>query len=518
MSQQALKLVISPMRSSSFLVRAPIGLPSQAPKRVKLAWTPNPGPQVSFLACPATEVLYGGMLGGGKTDALLADFTSQVHVPGYSGLFIRKSYPELLQVIRRSHRIYPALGGRYHKTEKVWTFPSGATLRFGYVTSYEDALRYASDEYQWIAIDECTHIPFDAFELLSTRLRGAASLGLSCYIRLSANPNGKHMLWVRQRFIEGKAPMKEYLDEDTGVTRAFIPADMSKTPQLAGTGYAERLKGLGEAERKALLEGDWYAYEGSVFNLERGIHIWTWQQFNEHHALENEHRNKPPRDWTRFRSLDWGFAHPFACYWYAVDYEGRAWVYREWYGVAKDDKGKVQANVGARLEPATVAEKMARIEKEAGERIAVGWTGPDLGSKVRADQGSGRTIESHFADHGVLWSYWTASPGSRLAGKMALHQRLRYERDPETGDIKEWPGIIFIDEETTHAQRTIPSLEYDQHQPEQVDTDGEDHAYDSISGFCKMKPWQPIKREESEHARLRRLAQKSKGGPAWMRR
>lgn len=495
--------ILRPTRrpSSSFLAKAPIGPASR--KRVTVVWTPNPGPQVAFLACPNDRVLYGGKLGGGKTDALLADYLGQVHLAGYNGLFIRRSYPELLQVIRRSQRIYPAFGGKYNKTEKLWTFPSGATLRFGFVTSYEDALRYASDEYQWIGIDECTHVPFEAFELLTTRLRGADELGLKCYVRLSANPNGRHMLWVRQLFIEGKAPLTTYHDDETGISSCFIPADMA--PQLLGTGYDKRLLGLGEKERKALLGGDWYAYEGSVFTLEPGIHTWTWQQFRERTGLD-----AIPAEWTRFRTLDWGYAKPFACYWYAVDYEGRAYVYREWYGAASDGKGGVQANVGARLEPEKVAEKIASIERESGERIATGWAGPDLWNGGRGDYGGARKLVEPFTAAGVMWQPWDARPGSRLAGKTSLHQRLAYSRDAE-GGVSEWPGIVFIAEETPNAQRTLPALEYDKHQPELVDTDGEDHAYDSLSGFTKMRPWAPTPAKD-ERSLFRRQGDRRKAG------
>lgn len=446
----------------------------------RVLWAPNPGPQRAFLACPADWALYGGQVGGGKTDALLADFLGQAHLAGYTGLFIRKSYPELLQVIRRSQAIYPALGGKYRITEKTWVFPSGASLRFGYVTSYEDALRYASDEYQWIAVDECTHVPWDAIELLTTRMRAKEELGLRCYLRLSANPNGKHMLDIRARFIEERDPWEVYEDAETGIASVFIPSTLADTPQLAETGYGKRLLVLGEAERKALAEGDWYAYEGSVFTLLPGVHTWTWAQF-----LERTGQQRPPTEWRRYRSYDHGLAAPGACYWYAVDQRGRAFVYRELYTVAVDGKGKVRPNVGLGLEPRAVARMIAT--RSEGEDYTASWSGRDLFDEVRADHAGGVRLVSHFTAEGVSFgSAWTTGPGSRVAGKAALHERLAC-RDAH-GRVNRMPMLVFITEECPHAIRTLPALEYAKHDPEQVDDTGEDHAFDSLAGWCKMNP------------------------------
>lgn len=462
------------------LLRAPISIapkPTVRETGIRVLWMPNPGPQTAFLACPYDWVLYGGQVGGGKTDALLADFLHQVHLPGYAGLFIRKSYPELLQVIRRSHQIYPALGGRYKVTEKTWFFPGGATLRFGYVTKYDDAIRYSSDEYQWIAIDECTHVPWPAIELLSTRLRASKALGLRCYLRLSANPNGRHMLDIRNRFIDGREPWKVY--HDGKVTQVFIPARLEDTPQLAGTGYDDRLEVLGEAEKKALRGGDWYAYEGRVFTLTRGVHVWTWAEFE----ARTGHK-RPPTTWRRYRCYDYGTAAPSACYWIALDSApphgtGRAIVYREDYTVTPDGKGGWKANKGLNLPPRDAAKRLARLSE--GETYAGSWAGRDLFDDPRADTGNGAPIASHFQAEGVRFQAWKVGGGSRLAGKVALQQWLAPRADGAA-------GLVFIQEECEHALRTLPALDYAKNDPEQVDDSGEDHAFDALAGWAKMAP------------------------------
>jgi len=461
----------------------------------KVAWKPNPGPQAAFLACPVREILYGGAKGGGKTDAIGPKALKHIERYGQwaTVLILRENYPQLTEIMERMRPLCLLLGGRYNKVEKTWRFPSGARIIFGHLSDGADP--YWGQEYSLIIIDEVTRTiktESDYLKLLGS-LRN--SHGIPCSVVLTSNPGGEGHNWVKARFMSAP-PLTVIKDERTGLERVFIPARLEDNPQL-GPEYRLQLEQMGEAERRAFLEGDWSAFEGSVFKLEQGIHIWTWAQFRERTG-----KDRPPKEWTRFRSMDWGYAKPFGIYWYAVDYEGRAYVYREWYGIAKDGKGQFIPNEGARLAPEKVAEKIAAIEQNAAEAIASGWTGPDLFFEVRQDQAGGKKIVDHFTEKGLFWEAWTASSGSRVAGKMALHQRLDYERGDD-GSILEYPGLIFIAEECPHAIRTIPALEYDEHQPEQVDTDGEDHAYDSISGFCKMKPWNPPPKKEAESDWLR---------------
>ena len=93
-----------------------------------IGWKPQPGPQTMFCQSPAFECLYGGAVGGGKTDALLVEGLRQVNNPNYWAILFRRTTKELFWVIERSRQLFPALvpGCRFNQTEKVWTFPSGA--------------------------------------------------------------------------------------------------------------------------------------------------------------------------------------------------------------------------------------------------------------------------------------------------------------------------------------------------------------------------------------------------------
>lgn len=465
-------------------------------------WRAHPGPQTRALESSTRELLYGGAAGAGKTDFLVVDALAHVHRHGAhaKALLLRESYPQLAEIVDRADALYPAAGGRYSKSERTWRFPSGGRVLFGHLA--DGPRPYWGQEYTYLGIDEITRAGLSERDYLTLLARVRSAHGVPCRIRATTNPGGEGHQWVKARWIDVVPPLTRFTDPQTGHERIFIPGRLADNPSLAETDYGKSLEALPDADRRAFLEGDWNAYQGQVFLLEPGIHTWTWAQFAERTGHE-----RPPREWLRYVVMDWGYAKPRAMYWIAVDYDGRAYVYREWYGVARDARGQVQPNVGDRLEPGTVAERIAGIEyatdAEKRERIAMRWTGPDLDQHGRGDHGGGKPISEHFAAQGIYWAHWNAAPGSRVAAKMALHQRLHYERG------KDWPGLVFIAEECPHALRTIPALEYDRHRVEDVDTDGEDHAYDAIKGFCLMRPWSPVKLPEPKMPWERRAERKA---------
>src|SRR5438874_12107887 len=114
-----------------------------AVKERPVLWKPNPGPQTEFLACPAREVLLGGSVGGGKTDALLMSALSQVANPLHRAIIFRRSFPQLRDLIGRSHELFLPLGAGYNKQDKQWRFPSDAIVEFGFLDADEDKYNYA---------------------------------------------------------------------------------------------------------------------------------------------------------------------------------------------------------------------------------------------------------------------------------------------------------------------------------------------------------------------------------------
>lgn len=241
--------------------------------------------QETFLAAPEFEVLYGGAAGGAKTDALLIDalglHQQAMETKGYQALLIRRTYPDLRDMIERSLELYPAVspGARYHKNDHVWEFPGGGKVEFGHLQYDIDRFRYRGRAFQYLGIDELTLFPTPAsYVYLFSRVR-TIDPGLKCYIRSTTNPDGPGFGWVKRRWQIPDAGTETYqrqvlTDEASGreftVERRFIPARLEDNPALWGGDYLKALLLLPPEQRKALRLGRWddRAVEGAYYARE----------------------------------------------------------------------------------------------------------------------------------------------------------------------------------------------------------------------------------------------------------
>lgn len=232
----------------------------------ELLWSPT-AKQSEFLSSPDDEVLFGGAAGGGKSDALIMDALGYSQrgydTPKYRALLIRKTFPQLREIVDRTRAIYPRIieGAEYKEAAREWHFPSGAKIIFGYCERDPDVLQYQGQEFQWIGIDELGHFATSyVYEYLTSRLRSSEK-GMRCYMRASCNPGPK---WIMQRFgiTKGGQASRVVLDvEGRQFVRSFVPSFLSDNIHLEGTGYRERLLQLPDAERQMLLEGRWDVFD-----------------------------------------------------------------------------------------------------------------------------------------------------------------------------------------------------------------------------------------------------------------
>ena len=151
---------------------------------------PNEGPQKDFLAAPEKDVLYGGAAGGGKSYAMLIDPLRYCHNSVHRALILRRSMPELRELIDKSRELYPKAfkGAKFREVEKLWNFPSGAKIEFGFLERDSDVYRYQGQAYSWIGFDEITHLPTEfGWNYLASRLR-TTDPNLKTYLRCTANP------------------------------------------------------------------------------------------------------------------------------------------------------------------------------------------------------------------------------------------------------------------------------------------------------------------------------------------
>jgi len=228
---------------------------------------PNDGPQTEFLAAGEKDVLYGGAAGGGKSYAMLVDPLRYAHKKAHRALILRRSMPELRELIDKSRELYPKAfpGCKFREVEKLWNFPSGAKIEFGFLEKDADVYRYQGQAYSWIGFDEITHLPTEfGWNYLASRLR-TTDPDIETYLRCTANPGGVGAHWVKKRYVESADPNKSFVGKD-GLSRKFIPAKLDDNPYLAQDGrYEQMLKALPPIQRRQLLEGNWDVAEGAAF-------------------------------------------------------------------------------------------------------------------------------------------------------------------------------------------------------------------------------------------------------------
>ena len=185
-----------------------------------------------------------------------------VDAPGYAALLLRRSYADLKLPGALMDRAQEWLGGtaaRFNAHSSIWTFPSGATLAFGYLENENDKYRYQSSELQYIGFDELTQFSESQYRYLFSRLRRLKDSDIPLRMRSASNPGGVGHEWVRARFV----------DHPNDPQRIYIPARLADNPHLDQEGYIANLNELSAVERAQLLEGDWQVHpEGVMFERE----------------------------------------------------------------------------------------------------------------------------------------------------------------------------------------------------------------------------------------------------------
>ena len=443
-----------------------------------IVWTPQPR-QRAFQSRPEYEALYGGADGGGKSDALLAEALRQVHIPHYRAIIFRKTYPELSELIDRSMEIYMRAypKAKYNGSAHVWVFPSGAKILFGAMQHTKDRTKYQGRRFDFIAFDELTHFTWDEYSYMFSRNRPNGP-GTRVYLRATTNPGGIGHGWVKDRFITAAPPMTPIWEDYEIVApdgskivqreaRIFVPATVFDNSILLGNDprYLSRLSMMPEAERRALLYGDWDSFAGQVFlewhNDPKGYE----SRLNTHVVRAF----RIPDWWTVWRSFDFGYAKPFSVGWYAVDEKGRMYRIRELYGCTGEP------NTGVKWEPGKIAREIRRIESEDPNlkgRTVRGVADPSI-----YDESRGESVASMMERERIVFD-----PGdnTRIAGKMQIHYRLAFGDDGRP--------MLYVFDTCKHFIRTIPDLVYDETDVEDVDTAQEDHIYDELRYVCMENP------------------------------
>jgi hypothetical protein len=437
----------------------------------EIVFKPNPGPQTEFLSSTEQEVLYGGSAGGGKSYSLVVDPVRYFNNPHARMLLVRRSTEELRELVSISKELYPKAvpGIKFMERDKTWVAPSGATLWMSYLDRDDDVMRYQGQAFNWIGFDELTQWPSPyPWNYMRSRLRATKASGLPLYMRATSNPGGPGHQWVKKTFIDPEVPKKSFWAQDyeTGETivwpkghtkegeplfkRRFIPATLFDNPYLAEDGmYEANLLSLPEHQRKQLLEGNWDVNEGAAFpEFNRKIHV-----INPYDI---------PNNWVKFRACDYGYGSHTGVLWFAVTPDEQLVVYREMY------VSKVTATDLADLV----------LAAEEGDKIRYGVLDSSLWHKRG---GTGPSLAEQMIIKGCRWRPSDRSKGSRVAGKNELHRRLQVD------DFTEEPRLVIFNN-CKNLISQLPALPLDKTNPEDVNTNAEDHLYDALRYGIMTRP------------------------------
>jgi hypothetical protein len=434
----------------------------------------------------ATQILYGGAAGGGKSHSLRWDaYDFCMKNPGCMAYLIRKSHPQLeANHILPLKRELPKELGSYNETKKRFDWYNGSTLQFRHCEYDRDLHDFQGWECHWLGIDEATQLKDEHIKYMKTRVRlgswkptDPAAISRLPRCVMTANPGGPSHHYLKELFIDVGPPETIFYDDamrntknpdHKGWSSVFIPARMDDNSYLDDD-YAGQFGQLPEWQAQQLRDGDWNVVPGAFFDC------WSMENIIKPFTV--------PPWWARFRSCDWGFATPFSIGEWAISDgqevetkdgkvrypEGcmiRIW---EWYG---NETG----NKGLRMDAEAVG---AAILAQRGKVLP----GPGDPSMWRADMGP--HVAEKMAKGGVIFF---KGDNQREAGWQEMYCRIK--------------DNMLLSFNTCHDFiRTVPTLCADPLNPNDIEKSGEDHCGDEARYMCMARPYKkdkPVKMRSYE--------------------
>lgn len=453
-------------------------------KSIELPYRPFPK-QALFHASSAPYRLLGGAAGPGKSEAVMWEGIIKCLVkPKTNGVLFRKTFPELeMSLIRRFLEKCPRELYTYNSSQHVARFVNDSILQFAYCDNEKDVYKYQSAEFDFIGVDELTHFTEYFFTYILSRLRTTKENVRPSFFA-ATNPGNIGHFFVKSRWIDKSCKNDGYNPDDYD----FISATIKDNPILLARDpdYLKRLENLPEQQKKALLYGSFDVFDGQYFT----------------EFISNIHVIKPfeiPDSWFRFRSIDpSGRSGVTSCKWYALDNDGRVYVYREYYATGRDYDEH--------------AREVARLSVGEMYRYTV------IDTAAFAKAGYSETAAEIYERNNVVGLIPAAK--ERVIGWNAVHTYLRH-------DEKTKP-LLQIFSNCVNVIRLIPLAQHDELKPEDVmserkefvDADGRkgfEHgdALDDLRYFLRTlreaKSPDEERKETPVEARIRMMQERSGG-------
>lgn len=495
--------------------KRPLPPSKQASNESKLetAWKPFAGSsQELALASPADVTLLHGTRGSAKTETQLMDFRQYVGCgfgPYWKGIIFDQEYKNLDDVITRANRLFPLFedGAKFlsSTSQLKWVWPTGEELLLRSAPNEKSYPAYHGHEYPWIGVNEVTKYPTSAFldAIMSTNRSSYEEAvnapilpngermktgPIPLRVNLTTNSYGPGISWVKRRFITVARNGQIYrtyidvIDPKTGEevtverTQVAIFSHWSENPKLDPK-YIAFLKSIDDdAKRASWYGGSWDIVAGGALS-----DVWRPK-------VQIKARFKIPSNWYVDRVMDWGSSHPFWIGWFAeangeeVDIihpdgktekfcpaAGSLILFHEWYGTKE-----IGTNKGLKLGSDDIADGIISIEEQL---IYYKWTtgpinaGPADNEIRNVKDASTDTICKKMEDKGVYWTESDKAKGARKVGLQLMRDRL-------SASIKGEGKGLYIMAHCMAFIETVPLLQRDEKNIDDVDTNGEDHPYD----------------------------------------
>ena len=487
----------------------------------EIVWEPIPNSsQEIAINTRAHHTLYHGARGPGKTITQLMKFRSRVGI-GYGsywkGVIFDREFKNLGDLVTQSKRFFPQFNDgclwMNSATEYKWKWPTGEELLFRHVKKIEDYDQFHGHEYAFLGWNELTKHPtlelYDKFmsvnrssfdpvkhtpkikvnnKYIYQTPDGKPLPPIPLEVFSTTNPNGPGHNAVKKRFIDagnnGEIIKKEikYFDAIRGEEVCVIRTQVAIFGSFFENPYLDPVYRAGLIEacshdphlHAAWVKGDWSINSGGALD-----DLWDGKK----HIVP---QFKVPKDWRVDRSFDWGSTHPFACVWWAeangeevTREDGSIWCPQrgsliaicDYYGT--DDIG---TNRGLKMSAKDIAINILEKEsimKKCGWITGRVFAGPADNQIRNVTESDVDTIEFKMAKEGVAWSQSDKSPGSRIIGLQLMRERL------QAANRGEGPAIYFT-RNCTACIELLPSLPRDPDKPDDVDTNAEDHIWDSV--------------------------------------
>ncbi len=469
--------------------------------------------QSDAIRSAATEILYGGAAGGGKSYFMRAFAIILCGlIAGLNVYLFRRVYEDLIKNHMEGTGGFPQMlapliqSGHVKIVADEIRFWNGSRIFLCHCQHEKDRFKYQGAEIHVLLIDEATMFTEVIYRFLRGRMRAPGLIipqwaidffqdkfGVSLPSKiplalLGSNPGNVGHQWVKSSFIEGVKPfeVRQMSRAEGGMRRQYIPARLEDNPHIDAEDYEGKLEGLGSKELvRAMRHGDWDIIAGAFFdNIREGMH--KLPSF------------EPPKHWTRFRAMDWGSAKPFSIGWYCIAEsewitgkdgkermlpQGALVRYKEWYGCKRTEDGKSMPDTGLRLSAEAVGRGI--MQREAGEKIDENMSraDPSMWKEDGGPSNAERMLKCDVKNLGALVGpRFQPADNSRVPGWQQMYSRLSWE------EVDDGEPMLYVTEDCHDWWRTVPAVIHDELKPEDVNTKTEDHAADETRYGCMARP------------------------------